>query len=202
MIQDDDINIPPPFVVFSLPRSRSVWLTHFLSYPPFQCGHDVAVYCESIDDFVRMFSSGMVGTCETGAVSAWRVIREEIPEVKFVVIKRPVKEVIASLNKLGVAPSFGHLSDMVNMLENVASLNGSLAVDYDELDSPVACRRIFEFCLGIPFDWEWWEYYSQFNIQVDVRRQIELINKNAPRLMRLKKEVEMRSSGMSVRELN
>lgn len=199
----DDLAVPLPFIVFSLPRSRSAWMTHFLSYPPFQCGHDMATYCESVSDFLGMFASGMVGTCETGAVEAWRVIRAEMPECKFVVVRRPLPDVLASFARHGLSPDEAQLIQRANLLESVASLAGTLVLDYSELDGYLGCRRLFEFCLGLPFDWAWWEFYSQYNIQVDLRAQLELCRVNAPGLARLRDEVALRNQALGqLKEFN
>ena len=40
-----------PFIVFSMPRCRSTWLSVFLSRPGAQVGHDIGVECASADEF-------------------------------------------------------------------------------------------------------------------------------------------------------
>jgi len=194
----DEPQVPPPFIVFSLPRSRSAWMTHFLSYSPFQCGHDIATHCSSVSDFLGHFGDGMVGTCETGAVEAWRVIRAEMSECKFVVVRRPVSEVLASFYKLGLFPDPQIILDRAGMLESVAALPNTLVLDYSELAGQLGCRRLFEFCLELPFDHNWWEYYAGFNIQVDVEAQLRLTESNSIRLREFRAEVAHRTAGLAL----
>ena len=65
-----------PFIVLSLPRSRSAWISAFLSYGGRKCGHDLAPTCGTMAEFVAMFGGGgYAGTAETGAVVGWKAIR-------------------------------------------------------------------------------------------------------------------------------
>jgi hypothetical protein len=179
-----------PFIVFSLPRSRSAWLTHFLSYPPKRVGHDVIVYCNHVTDFIKMFSSGMDGTCETATVLGHRLIRHLLPQVKFAVVRRPLAEVVASLAAFGLSAPSGELEARDAMLDQVEALPGTLALKYDELDSPDFCRRLFEFCHpDVDFEVEWWAQCSRFNIQVEMGKQVALLQERQPFLARLRQEM-------------
>ena len=59
-----------PFIVFSLPRSRSAWVARFLSYGEKRCGHDVATECGSLAELTGRLHGEYAGTAETGAVVA------------------------------------------------------------------------------------------------------------------------------------
>jgi hypothetical protein len=179
-----------PFIVFSLPRSRSAWLTHFLSYPPKRVGHDVIVYCNHATDFVKMFSDGMDGTCETATVLAHRLIKHLMPNVKFAVIRRPRAAVVASLAHFEISAPAGELEARDAMLDQVAAIPGTLSLEYDELDSPDWCRRLFEFChKDVDFEIEWWAQCSRFNIQVEMGKQLTLLYERREFLSSLRKEM-------------
>src|ERR1700691_5659915 len=100
-----------PFIVFSLPRSRSPWIARFLSYGGRPCGHDLATECASLDEFATLLRGPYVGTVETGAVVGWRALRRRLPEARMAVIRRPVPEVYASLARFGLGGS-----DLMNEL--------------------------------------------------------------------------------------
>lgn len=192
-----------PFIVFSLPRSRSAWLTHFLSYPPKRVGHDVIVYCNHVTDFIKMFSEGMDGTCETAAVLGHRLIRHLIPAVKFAVVRRPLADVAASLAALGLHAPPGELEAREAMLDQVASLYGTLSLKFDELDSPDFCRRIFEFCHpDVDFEIEWWAQCSRFNIQVEMGKQVALLHERKDFLANLRKEMMQMSRELPCHDLH
>ena len=179
-----------PFVVFSLPRSRSAWLTHFLSYPPKRVGHDVIIYCKHVSEFVSKFASGMDGTCETASVLGHRLIRHLLPSVRFAVVRRPLAEVTRSLAQFGLVAPVGELEARSMMLDQVVAMPGTLALTYSELDSPDWCRRLFEFCHpDLEFDIEWWAQCSRFNIQVEMNQQIALLHENREALAGLRQEM-------------
>lgn len=196
--------ISAPFVVFSLPRSRSAWLTHFLSYPPKRVGHDVIVYCDKVEDFIRMFSEGMDGTCETATVLGHRLIRHLLPSVKYVVVRRPLAEVVGSLARLGLVAPPGELEARDAMLDQVEAMPGTLSLRYDELDSPDFCRRLFEFCHGEDpeFEIEWWAQCSRFNIQVEMGKQVSLLYERRDFIAHLRKEMMQLSRELPCRDLH
>src|SRR6185503_11458650 len=78
-----------PFVLFSLPRSRSAWLSVLLSRPGALVGHDIGIGCAQPEDFAQRLRSDLAGTCETGAAFAWRLIRWLVPDARFAVVRRP-----------------------------------------------------------------------------------------------------------------
>lgn len=91
-----------PFVVFALPRSRTAWLAHYLGYRgTYAVGHDIAIECQQLDDFTNSYKFGMVGTVETGAIVAWRLLRHKMPQLRMMVMYRPLGEIIDSIRAKG-----------------------------------------------------------------------------------------------------
>ena len=74
--------MPKKFLILSLPRSRSKWLSCFLSPPGRDCGHDLIVGCGSLADFSKALAL-RVGSCETGAMVGWKLVRQVMPEVRL-----------------------------------------------------------------------------------------------------------------------
>src|SRR5258706_482392 len=64
----------PPFIVFTLPRSRTFWLSRFLSGDGTTkpCGHDVGAMVDTLADAKTVITEALVGTVETGSMLAWR----------------------------------------------------------------------------------------------------------------------------------
>lgn len=183
------------FLILSLPRSRSAWMSHWLRYAGKVVGHDVAVECASIGDF-RAKLALMDGSCETGAVLGWRLIREQMPEAKLVIVLRPVGEVVASLAKFGVEALPGELEQRYLMLTMVANLPGTLVLSYSQLSDPLMCQVLWEHCLELPFDWQWWSQYQALHIEVNMRTRLQRLASNAPRLEALKAEVAAAGAGI------
>lgn len=157
-----------PFVVMALPRSRTFWLSKFLTYGGWNCGHDEARYLRSMDDLASWWNLPCNGSVETSGAFWWRLIPSE---TKIVVIKRPVNEVVDSLCK--IAP-FDRIVLKKEIIKADRKLNqvivrrpDTLVVDYAELEYEPACAVIFEHCLPFNHDSNWWNYLSKMNLQID-----------------------------------
>lgn len=192
------IQLSPPesqFIVFSLPRSRSAWMAHFLRYGGSTCGHDIATSCSSVAEFKEKFYL-LAGTCETGAVLGWRVLREEFPKAKFVVVKRDPMEVWSSLLSFGIEADLDDLVRKWVLLDVVSALPGTLTLDYDSLRHPEPCKQLFELCLDLPFDWLWWQTLSETNIQVNMGQRLQQLALNYPKIQHLKAEIAGRTAAL------
>jgi hypothetical protein len=177
-----------PFIIFSLPRSRSAWLARFLSYKNYRCGHDIAPQCTTVKEFVDLLCSGYCGTAETGAIVGWRAILRLLPDVRIVVICRRVQEVFDSLARFGVgSPALmNELIARSAMLDRLSAQPNVRTFSFSELNEIRVCQRLFEFCLGEPFDWEWWESLANVNVQVEVAERVKYLADNHVRIEALK----------------
>jgi hypothetical protein len=178
-----------PFVIFALPRCRTAWLSHFLSYGTHLCGHDIGIECRSVSDFLIPFANGMQGTAETGSMLAWQQIRDLMPGTKFVVIKRPIWQVMHSLLRFGLAPPVQELIDRDDLLDVISEQKDTMTLPFDYLSTEVGCKDIFEFCLEEPFDQEWWRLLNGINIQVQMPGRIAQLQQNAGHLAVLKESL-------------
>ena len=79
-----------PFVVLALPRCCTAWLAQWLSYGPWQCGHDEIRHCRSLDDVKLWLAQPFTGTVETAAAPFWRMLPEG---VRVVTVCRHVPDV-------------------------------------------------------------------------------------------------------------
>lgn len=159
------------FFVFSLPRSRSFWLSKFLSYRWKRCGHDLTVGMQHPRDLAgRMVTFD--GSCETGAVVGWQAMLDQFPDAKMVVVKRPLIEICRSLERQGLVPHLIDLGRKAFLLQELASIDGVLTCRFGDLNSPHECRLLFEHCLEEPMDLGWWESLAPVNMQVDLRARL------------------------------
>lgn len=165
-----------PFVVFSLPRSRSAWLSTLMSAPDRIIGHDIAATSETMDDFMARLGAG---SCETGMAFAWRAIRRRSPDVRFAVVRRDPAEVIESLDWFGLTGLDAEIRRRDAQLDEIAAQPGTLSFLYRELSQQDACGRLYEHCLAKPMPTAWWQALDPLNIQVDMHRQVALLNARA-----------------------
>lgn len=163
---------PPPFLVMALPRSRTAWLSKFMSYGPWVCGHDQIRYFRSLEDVKSWLSQPFIGSAETLAPGYWRLINRFMPDGRVLIIRRPVPEIVESVLKQGVIGI-----EPPKLLENMRKMDAKLdqaeqrlpnciSINFDELNDPEIARIAFEHCTGLPFNIEWYRYWNQINVQV------------------------------------
>lgn len=179
-----------PFVVFSLPRSRSTWLSVFLSRPEARCGHDIGPTLDHPEDFAeRLCLGGLVGTCETGAAFAWRFIRQQIPEAQFVVLRRDPAKVVRSLEVLGIKGQEGEMWGRARDLDVISAQPGTITLESDHLAKPYVCAELYKALLGRSMSPGWWAQLDATNIQVDINRALQLLMERRPQIEALKAAV-------------
>lgn len=180
------------FIILSLPRSRSAWLAHFLTYgAKYVIGHDLVIQCDSIEQFVGLFAPdiGLTGTVETGAVLGWPLFRESLPDVQIVTLHRPVAEVMESFARFGIVPDRAEMEARADMLEACAAAPGVMRIDSAELFSVETARKLFETLLPEPFDYEWFEYLTTLNIQINMVDRMRILWERREALATFRAEV-------------
>jgi hypothetical protein len=179
----------PPFVVFAMPRSRSFWLSRFLTAGGIHCGHDELRRCRSLDDVRSWLAQPLTGTVETAAAPFWRLLAELRPGTRVAVLRRPVAEVVDSLARFGFDP-VGMRAAMqrldAKLGQIAARVPGALSVTAAELDDEAACARVFEHCTGLPHDPAWWRTIAPLNLQTDMRAAVRYAGTHAAQLQRLR----------------
>jgi GNAT superfamily N-acetyltransferase len=180
------------FVVFALPRSRTAWLSRFLTYRDWQCGHDEARHCRSLDDVASWMSQPCTGTVETAAAPFWRLL-ERFGDVRVVTVRRPVADVVASLQAVSQAlwetkattAAMQRIDRKLDQIER--RLPGALSVSFAELGTEEGCRRLWEHCLPYPFDAAWHAMLAPVNIQDNLGLTIRYYMAHQPQLTKLAK---------------
>lgn len=165
----------PPFVIYALPRSRTAWLSKFLSYRDVICGHETALQYRTVSD-IKVFVHAYTGAVETAVAPAWRLLHTMVPDLVPVVVLRPVDEVVDAMMRLNIAP-FVYDEKMLrkNMervnrdLETIASQPATLAIEYKDLDDPHHIRALWGRVMPYPFDGARWLHYKDLHIEVDVK---------------------------------
>lgn len=182
---------PPPFVIFALPRSRTAWLSRFLSCGGWHCGHDELRHLRTLDDVGAWFSQPFTGTVETAAAPWWRLLKRYAPEARVVVVRRPVGEVVESLMRLeGLTFDRARLTANMQMLDRklgqiIRRVPGAISVDYAGLTQEATCAALFEHCLSLPHDRVRWAAFAAVNTQIDMVAMMRYAEAYRPALMRL-----------------
>ena len=162
-----------PFVILGLPRSRTFWLSRFLSYGDWHCGHDELRHCRTLDDVKAWLSQPCTGTVETAAAPFWRLLPHLAPEARVVTIRRPVDEVVDSLARCGMPVARETVEHWDHKLDQVERrIPGTLRVRFDDLEWEDTCAALFRHCLPYAHDHAWWTGLSDKRLTYPVGTQL------------------------------
>lgn len=169
------------FIVYGIDRSRTRWLSEFLTCYDHSCEHDLAPRLRQPQDIYDYFSQPNVGSCETGSSQAYHIIEHACPGIKTVVVKRDLEEVMNSILKLdlsGIATYDPvvlrkHLMYGQRMLDKISKRPDVLTLNFSDLGTEEGCKSVFEHCLPYEFNRDWYMYLKDKNIQVDVRKTVQ-----------------------------
>lgn len=183
-----------PFIVYALPRSRTAWLARFLSYGGWTCRHERAIEIREIADIPAFFSVPQTGFVETAAAQAWQIIHHYVPHLRAAVVRRPVEDVVQSMLRVDLGGEFRYDEAKLRknmaygdrMLGQIAARPGVLELEMADLDHEDGARAVFEHCLGLPFDRDWWLSLKDQDVQVDVRAHIRYYHENFAAINRTK----------------
>ena len=168
--------MPQPFIIYTLSRSRTAWLSEFLTYGPWFVEREIAIGMRSLDDVANWFACPNVGTVETAACYGHWLLRQAVPGIREAVVRRPVEAVIQSSlaagEAVGITYDESHLRRLLTygerMLTKISARPGVLTLDYADLETEAGCRAIFEFCLETSFNREWWLRWRDVNVQISL----------------------------------
>jgi hypothetical protein len=184
------MTIGTPFLVLALPRSRTAWLSRFLSYGPWTCWHEQARYVRDVSDVRSWLSQSFTGAAETTGARWWRLINAIRPDARIVIIRRPIKEVIDSVLRidLGGGKAFDRgrltvaLQRVDRALDEIERRLAPLSVEFHALENEDICQRVFEHCLEMPHDHEWWQSLAPINVQCDFRALMRYVGAFSPQM--------------------
>jgi len=178
------------FLILALPRSRTAWLSRFLTYGDHICGHEEARHWRSLDDVRAFCSQPHVGSAETAVAPFWRLIDTFAPTTRIVIVRRPVKDAWNSLMRvpgcnLDPDATLRALVSVDRKLDQVAARRPVLSVNFDDLANEATCRSVWEHCL--PYDWDrgHWGRLAWVNVQCNLRAMMRYVIANMPALEKL-----------------
>lgn len=178
----------PSFLIVALPRSRTAWLSRFLTYGEHICGHEELRHMRSLDDVSAWLSMPDTGSAETTAAPFWRLLMRLAPDTRVVVVRRPVAEVVESLAAFGfdravMEPLMRRLD---RKLAQIAKrVPNALEVTFDALNDEATCQAVFEHCLPYKFDRAHWQRLANENVQCDMRALVRYAAAFRPQLNKL-----------------
>jgi len=95
------------FLILSYPRSRTLWLSRFLSIPPIAfCGHDWSEFAASAAEYWGSLEAEIgyaAGAADTAAIMVLPALLAVRPLTRVVWIERPLAEVATSMDRVGLS---------------------------------------------------------------------------------------------------
>lgn len=178
--------------MYSLPRSRTFWLSQFLSASGWHCGHDELRHARAMEDITAWLKQPQTGSAETLAAPFWRLTQNLCPDIKTVVVRRPVVEVVESLMALGLPFDRSILTRNMTKLDRKLDqiedrVPGVLSVKFTDLADEATCARLFTHCLSLDHQPERWALFNAANLQTSMLATLRYANAYAPQLDRLGK---------------
>lgn len=137
-----------PFVILALPRSRTAWLSAWLTHGGRYCHHDALAFVHGGAALQALVQGGN-GIAETAGHALPRVLHALLPDARFLVIHRDPAQIIHSLGMLGawnarsiVEAGRRALDDAVGYLKPRARV---MEAGYSDLSKAHALRSIWGF---------------------------------------------------------
>lgn len=165
-----------PFLILSLPRSRTAWLSSFLTVGNVFCHHDISGSVKDVETMAgKIWNSPgqFVGNSDSGNVLVFNRLSQLLNRPALVMVLRPIEECVRSFARvsgLDEAAVREGLKTMENRLECVARVTKLplLAVNYEDLDSLDTIVRIWAHVApGLPFPVAHYEKMSKLHVEVD-----------------------------------
>lgn len=163
------------FFVLSMPRSRSFWLSKFLTTDKCRCEHDASIEYHSIQDMLEGDYDGM---CDTALALRWRELRG----YKVVVIIREYGACLESLEEMGLCDTPA-LRKIGACIEDAAK--SFPHIRYDDLSDESVCRWLFEYLTEEKFDRERWLLMDREILTVSMEDEIHRFQERAANIVSL-----------------
>lgn len=188
---DIECSVPPsadaPFIIIGMARSRTFWLSKFLSYGEWTCGHEEGRHLRTLADAKSWLSQNKVGAAETAIAPHWRLIKKMRPDVRIITIRRPVHEAVHSFSAAcgmdmseQLTPVFTRHNAKLDQIEK--RIPGVLSIQSSDLSSEETCAKLFEHCLPYKHDHTWWAAHDRVNMQMNVPALLRYMAAFAPQL--------------------
>ncbi len=178
-----------PFAIFALPRSRTAWLSAWMTHGDLVCVHDPMIGMESVGDLVALLDDPNTGIVDTAMSFAAPIVRKLRPATKIAVVVRDIEEVRQSLIDCGLGPyGDGVLEQLNESLSAVSAMDGVLTIRYDDLSDEAVARSLWEFCIGEGFDPGRFKDFCDKDIQIDVNKRVARCESNLPAISKFVSE--------------
>jgi hypothetical protein len=166
---------PLPFLIVGLPRSRTAWLSAFLTDGDVFCHHELSSYCKSPGEFVERLLSpkyAVNGDSDPGIPIAYPALVTALPPHRIVFIERPEQSAKAALKSMMAKEAGLDLNDSRWFLINDAyqrmraSCPDSMSFRFEDLDREENMEILSEYLTERPFNRERFHLFNRLRVTV------------------------------------
>lgn len=160
------------FLICSLPRSRTLWFSRFLTVPEQSVvTHEALEFAASAQEFwvnARNFSADagveVYGNSDSANLFVLPALLAERPLTRVIWIERPMEEVMASMRVHNIPHDLKSVS-MMKRLRDLYWECFDYCANFRDLGQMSVAREIWQACMpSVPFDMGRWVDYSNRRI--------------------------------------
>lgn len=160
------------YIIYSLPRSMSTWLSHFLYEKNRPCYHEKSQEFTNVHDIAMFVVNRECGIADTGLILFHEQF-EKYP-INTVLVLRDSDTVYKELETLGIP----FTDKMKDAYERVLLSYRGPVVTFEELKTEGGVRKLCSF-LNIDFDERKYEEFKDTQIQPIMKPTIDRVKSNA-----------------------
>ncbi len=134
----------------------------------------------SVHGLNKLFSETgkkIVGNSDCGNILYVNLIKRHFDHAKFVIVNRDVEEVIRSLDEMEGFSDTETVYRAAVTLNEIRDKHDSLQIDYNDFGEE-ACRRLWDYCIGTPFDKTRWEMLDGIDMNIVPEKKVKQIQEN------------------------
>jgi hypothetical protein len=140
-----------PYFVLGTPRSRTAWLAEFLSTEDRPCAHEPSRRLRGRAAFLDWLMQPGMAASDSVLTLRWRDILAAQPAARILLVRRPVRDVVASFVRAGYwAPALERLVQRID--DEIAAILQSghkvMFVPFDRLEREDVCAAAYLWCNG------------------------------------------------------
>jgi len=159
------------FMIIALPRSRTTWLSNFLTTDKTFCYHDPLAEMSSYKEILELKTDRITGIADTGV----GYFDLSMFPCRKLIIERNLEDVNREMSKMLNIPV-----DMSDLQRRIEDIDG-VRIQFDDINARL--QDIWEYCTGLPYDALRGESLKNYNVQI---MHLPL---DADRLNSLRKEI-------------
>jgi hypothetical protein len=160
------------FLICAFPRSRTMWLAHFLSVSGVSvCTHEATEFAGSAAEFwqnaegtAESFGVSIYGNSDSANIFVLPALLADQPLTRVVWIARPIVEVAKSMKAANMPFTEQSARTLMAMRDRYKEYF-DVVIEFSDLERMDVCKDLWEFVLpGVSFDFDRWGIFHSKKI--------------------------------------